>query len=288
MGLLCGTHSGGFHADDVLAFALVQEFVDQDAVVVRSRDLEVLARCDIVFDVGAVFDPARRRFDHHQNDYRGELSSAGMVLEWLLATGAVEPPLAGVLRAELVDHVDAVDTGRRTPQRGVPCFSSLIGMLNDGTGEVADLDTCYREAVRFARRIVQGLRGSHARMQRARALVHAAMDAAVAAGRRTLFLDEYLPWKSAYFEKDGITHPSDFVLMPVDDAWRIVAIPPEPGSFAQKVPLPESWAGLVDGELEAVTGVLGARFCHKNRFVAVFATRDGALAAMRRYGLGAV
>jgi uncharacterized UPF0160 family protein len=112
------------------------------------------------------------------------------------------------------------------------------------------------------------------------------MDDAVAAGRRTLFFDEYLPWKGAYFEFGGIDHPSEFALMPVEGAWRILAIPPEPGSFGQKLPLPASWAGLVDEALEAVTGVPGARFCHKNRFVAVFATRDGALAAMRRFGLG--
>ncbi len=288
MPILCGTHSGGFHADDVLALALIREFRDRDAVVVRTRDLAVLARCDVVFDVGGEFDPARGRFDHHQVEYRGALSSAGMVLDWLSAEGRVEPKLAARLRAELVDWVDAVDNGKRTPERGIPCFTTIVGNFNDDTDDGHDLDARYRDAVAFAQRYVRGIRAGHEREARARELVMEAMEAAVAAKRRTLFLDEYLPWKGTYFEHGGADHPTDFVLMPVEDSWRIIGVPPEPGSFAQKVPLPAAWAGLVDDELSAVVGVPGARFCHKNRFVAVFATREAALSAMRRWELGGV
>lgn len=32
----------------------------------RTRDQKLLDECDIVVDVGGVFDPERRRFDHHQ------------------------------------------------------------------------------------------------------------------------------------------------------------------------------------------------------------------------------
>ena len=32
----------------------------------RTRDPAVLNTCDIVVDVGAVFDPDKKRFDHHQ------------------------------------------------------------------------------------------------------------------------------------------------------------------------------------------------------------------------------
>src|SRR5690606_18309535 len=103
-------------------------------------------------------------------------------------------------------------------------------------------------------------------------------------GRRTLFFGEYLPWKRAYFDHGGADNPTDFVLLPVEGRWRIVAIPPEPGSFDTKVALPEAWAGLTDGDLDAVTGQRGARSCQKNRCVAVFETRDGALEVWRRWG----
>lgn len=284
MPLLCGTHSGGYHADDVLAFALIRVFRDRDAEVVRTRDMDRLAACDVVFDVGGAFDPESGRFDHHQSDYTGDRSSAGMVLDWLEAEGDVDREVAEALRREVVTYVDAVDNGRRTPSEGLPCFSSLVGMTTNGANE--DVDRRYLEAVRFAEWVVVGIRDGHYEFRRARELVSSAMDEAVAAGRRTLFLEDYVPWKRAYFEHGGAEHPTDFVVFPAEGAWRLLAIPPEPGSFANKVPLPEAWAGLVDDELARVVGVDGARFCHKNRFIAVFASREATLEAMRRWDLG--
>lgn len=37
--------------------------------MVRSRDPDVLAQCDIVIDVGGVYDAAALRFDHHQREF---------------------------------------------------------------------------------------------------------------------------------------------------------------------------------------------------------------------------
>ena len=38
----------------------------QDAEVVRTRDPQRLAQCDVVVDVGGEYDPERHRYDHHQ------------------------------------------------------------------------------------------------------------------------------------------------------------------------------------------------------------------------------
>lgn len=35
-------------------------------VYIRTRDPAVLDTCDVVVDVGGVYDPAKNRFDHHQ------------------------------------------------------------------------------------------------------------------------------------------------------------------------------------------------------------------------------
>ena len=87
-----GTHSGHFHADEALACFMLKQLAEySDAEIVRSRDLKVLAECDIVVDVGATFDPEKKRFDHHQRefaetmktlgilDFNTKLSSAGLV-----------------------------------------------------------------------------------------------------------------------------------------------------------------------------------------------------------------
>lgn len=53
----------------------------------RSRDPNILDTCDIVVDVGAVYDESKQRFDHHQrgfdqvfgHGFTTKLSSAGLV-----------------------------------------------------------------------------------------------------------------------------------------------------------------------------------------------------------------
>ena len=53
----------------------------------RTRDENIIEAADIVFDVGGIYDPTNGRFDHHQNEYSGPLSSAGMMLQWLTESG---------------------------------------------------------------------------------------------------------------------------------------------------------------------------------------------------------
>lgn len=55
-----GTHSGNFHCDEALACYMLTQLDDwKDATIVRSRDTEVLKTCDILVDVGGVYDPTR-------------------------------------------------------------------------------------------------------------------------------------------------------------------------------------------------------------------------------------
>ena len=281
MPLSIATHNGTFHADDVLAVALIRAFLDEEATVDRTRDPDRLARADVVIDVGGEYDPIRRRFDHHQKSYTGPLSSAGMVLKWLLEQGRMEPGLHDLLRTRVVDYVDDVDNGRVEPLAHVPCFATMVQAANRGALTLADFDRRFEEAVFMADVLVAGVVGDHQEMVEAQAEVRLAMDQAAATGSNLLVLARYLRWKPAYFALGGEVHPTEFVTMPgLDGSARVIAIPPQEGSFAQKRPLPASWAGLVDQELEAACGVPGARFCHKNLFIAVFDTQEHLLQAM--------
>lgn len=285
MPLLIATHDGSFHADDVTAAALIRTYVDPEAEVVRTRDPARLAEADIVVDVGGVYDPERRRFDHHQASYQGPLSSAGMVLTWLELTGRVRPELATRLRERLVDYVDAVDNGREKPDPARPCVASMVGMIGDQATTRAEFDPLFLRAADAVRDVVRGLAAGLEKEERSRASVWAAMDEAVAAGRSVILLEGFEAWKKPYFARGGESHPTHFVLFPDVKDVRVVAIPPTLDSFAQKRSLPESWAGLEHEALSAVTGVPGSIFCHKNRFIAAFATREAAENALRSAGL---
>eukprot|EP00475_Leptophrys_vorax_P012131 TRINITY_DN1855_c0_g1_i1.p2 TRINITY_DN1855_c0_g1~~TRINITY_DN1855_c0_g1_i1.p2 ORF type:complete len:321 (-),score=102.12 TRINITY_DN1855_c0_g1_i1:2053-3015(-) len=58
-----------------------------DAPIVRTRDVDTLKACEIIVDVGGVYDPEHLRFDHHQREFKDcfsehhkiRLSSAGLI-----------------------------------------------------------------------------------------------------------------------------------------------------------------------------------------------------------------
>ena len=89
-GAVAATHSGSFHADDVLAAAALR-LVNPSLPILRTRDQAQLDAADILFDVGRVFDAATCRFDHHQLEYQeardngipfSSLSSFAVAVVW--------------------------------------------------------------------------------------------------------------------------------------------------------------------------------------------------------------
>ncbi|KAM3138219.1 hypothetical protein pb186bvf_009682 [Paramecium bursaria] len=83
------THSGNFHADEVLACVMLKYYTNifKGGNIVRSRDPAVWAQSHILVDVGGEYSPDNHRYDHHQrefkttfsNDYEVKLSSAGLI-----------------------------------------------------------------------------------------------------------------------------------------------------------------------------------------------------------------
>lgn len=66
---------------------LLHNLPDFPLALKRTRDPAVLETCDIVVDVGSVYDESKQRFDHHQRGFTEifghgfvtKLSSAGLV-----------------------------------------------------------------------------------------------------------------------------------------------------------------------------------------------------------------
>jgi uncharacterized UPF0160 family protein len=83
-----GTHNGAFHCDEVLACYMLKQLPRfKDHGIKRTRDSAKLDACEIVVDVGSVYNPDTLRFDHHQREFQDtfsehhdiRLSSAGLV-----------------------------------------------------------------------------------------------------------------------------------------------------------------------------------------------------------------
>jgi len=81
-----------FHCDEVLALKMLTSYTKdyKNAKIIRSREKEVIDKCDVVVDVGGQFDPKRNRYDHHQrgfnetftDKYTIKLSSAGLIYKY--------------------------------------------------------------------------------------------------------------------------------------------------------------------------------------------------------------
>lgn len=276
-----GVHDGSFHADEVTACALLLfcDRIDRDRIV-RSRDLDRLSQCEYVCDVGGLYDPATKRFDHHQASYMGDLSSAGMVCLHLKDQGIIDRATYDVLNATFLLGVDVHDNGRAHLERGTATFSqvitSFIPPVYDAHPDV--LDRAFFEAVDFALGYIKRVLERFFYMQSCKEKVERSMKAQKA----VLDFEEAMPWLESFFELGGKNHPAAFVIMPASGRWKLRGIPPSlEERMKVRVPLPLAWAGLLDEDLARVSGIPGAVFCHKGRFISVWETKESALKAVQ-------
>ena len=297
------THSGKFHCDDVLAYTVLRlalglHEAGRDHVLQRTRSRDRIAESDIVWDVGSVFDAGANRFDHHQPGapVRADgtpFSSAGLVWQ-VYGERAVEAVLreqapdasASAIAAELdeglVKRVDEIDNGVSIagPLRRDPLdLAALVADFNpawdapDATGPAAG-DAAFLEAATW----IEGVLRRRIDALRARLKAESVVLAAhrEAKDPRILVLETGMPWQNVVFSHDL---PVLFTVSPASDGkWMLDAVPPEPGSFAQRLPLPEAWAGLQGQALADASGVPDAVFVHLRRFVGAAKSRAGAAA----------
>lgn len=277
-----GTHDGSFHADEVTACALLLFFdlIDKDKIR-RTRSLEELSHLEYVCDVGGVFDPIKKRFDHHQVEYSGKLSSAGMVLEYLTANQLITEDMYQFLQKSLVFGVDQIDNGLIEPQYGHASFSSIISSFVPVSYEASkeEYDEHFFQALEFVLGFLKRIVAKHTYAMECKEMVLQEMKK----NQFCLVFEKAIPWIDVFFENDGLNHPAKFVMMPSHGHWKLRAIPPSSEERMQvRVPLPKEWAGLLDEELKAASKIQGAIFCHKGRFISVWETKQDALAALKK------
>lgn len=275
-----GTHDGTFHADEVTACALLILFglIDENKIH-RTRDRKTLAQCEYVCDVGGIYDPEKKLFDHHQAEYRGPLSSAGMILLYLKNSGLLHQSAYNFFNESLILGVDANDNGKEPQMVGYCSYSDVIAnfapILHDPPPEEQDL--AFLEALRFTLTHLQRLRQRYDYMQSCKAIVEESM----AKNEVCLVFDKGIPWLELFFALGGKEHLAEFVVMPSGGHWTLRCIPPSlEDKMNVRTPLPEDWAGLLEDDLKKVSGIPGAIFCHKGRFISVWETKADAMKAL--------
>jgi len=275
-----GTHDGSFHADEVTACALLILFdlADRDKIV-RTRNLARLDECEFVCDVGGVYNSEQKKFDHHQADYKGPLSSAGMVLKYLLDIGKIQEQEYEFFNKSLIIGVDAHDNGTDVQFPGVCTYSHVMAnytpIVHEAPPEV--MHDAFQDALSFALGHLKRLWNRYQYVQSCRQIVVESM----AKNEPFLFFDKGIPWIDSFFALGGEKHPALFVVMPSGAHWKLRGIPPNSRERMKvRQALPLAWAGLSGEDLKRATQIAGAIFCHKGRFISVWETREDALKAL--------
>ncbi|SFS97051.1 Uncharacterized protein, UPF0160 family [Sulfitobacter marinus] len=287
------THSGGFHADELLSSVILTRLFPK-AELVRSRDAAwtTAAPDKIIYDVGREYDADAQIFDHHQrpNPLREDgqpYSSFGLIWahygrDYLRDFGVPDADIEDIHSSfdnGFVLPIDLVDNGDLAPvtagQLAGLTLPALLGTLKpvfDDRSPDAD-DHAFAAALPIARAFIEGSIAGKAAKRRAEAVV---LDAIAQAGQsRVLELPMGMPFRKA-IETAGADHLL-FVVHPRESDWAITGIRLSGDGFEQRADLPAAWAGLTDDALEAACGVKGAKFCHNGLFIAVASTREAAL-----------
>lgn len=264
------THNGNFHADDVFAVAALKQ-IFPSVTLIRTRDLDVITKADIVLDVGGIYDPETDRFDHHQKGGAGArengipFSSFGLIWQkYGVEICAGNQEVANSLDKNLVSVIDAIDCGHvEGVQTGIS-LSQTISMFNPTWQEESSFDECFDEAVSYASRLLTRFIAAASGGINAKEIVANAIENAD--DPRVIVLEKYTPWKTTVLR---LSQNALFVVYPSETGqWRIQTVPVELGSFEDRKKLPAAWAGLSDKELQDVTGLDDAMFCHNGLFIA--------------------
>ncbi|MBE9607058.1 MYG1 family protein [Acetobacteraceae bacterium H6797] len=322
--LVLATHSGTFHADDVLAYSILSVALGltdpASHKLIRTRDKEALATADIVWDVGGTADAATWRFDHHQQgapkaENGDPLSSAGLVWRHLhpetgetigamfirntlkrlghgetVFSASAIGIMASAIGKKIVRHVDLCDNG---VERGLPTdLTSAIDGFNAAWDSPTQTSPELFEASQYsqfleAKAFTLGFLDRQVERERASVAAYEMVAQAwedCKAGKTGLHPDVLelprgMPWLRPAFELDM---PILYAMSPeANGHWKLQCMPVEKGSFENRLDLPLEWAGLADEELQKASGIPDAIFVHRNRFMAVAKSRDGALAIAR-------
>lgn len=275
---IIGTHNGVFHADEVTAIAILK-LLYPNAEVIRTRDEESLSKCDIVVDVGG------GELDHHGLDVENRdngmpYASAGLV--WKKYGSQLIKEMSSWLSDEQISSVlnmvdknfmiaiDALDNGVDLYKSDyhLTTFSSIISSYNPSWNEThINPETAFNNAISFATDIL--LKEINKSISSFEIVNLIQKDLKLREIPEILVLSKIYPWKKALLESE-IGKDVLFVVFKdvVSDSYRVQTVPKTLESKEARKNLPETWMGLRGEDLNIVTGVSDAIFCHKGRFIA--------------------
>ncbi|KAH9411870.1 hypothetical protein HK407_03g06220 [Ordospora pajunii] len=290
------THNGRFHYDEVLSTAMLLRMYP-NAEVERTRDKAVFEQGDIVYDVGGIFDPERKRFDHHQpsftetfsEKYSIKLSSCGLVFKYMhkdfLSLYGIKPDIkiyqtiVDKVYSEFFLYADAIDNGCDiSGDISIRSMADFVVSFNadESSGDMEKIR--FKEVLKIVGRDLDNYMDRVSRWANnyvyAEKMISEAND-------ELLVLDKYCNPDLILEVEKKYNKDIKLIIFPSADVYKIIAIPKFKGTFETKNPLKKEWRGLKDEELVEVSGIEGSVFVHVSGFLGINQTLENAVKMAR-------
>ncbi len=281
------THNGSFHADDIFACAslcLLLEKKGESFEIIRTRDAEIIKTGDFVFDVGGVHDADKNLFDHHQLGGAGkrlngiEYAACGLVWKKFGKELAGSEKAAHILDERLFAPVDAGDNGFNLVENKHETSPYLIqyafyALRPTWKEENITDDEMFLKSVEIAKIILAREIIQVQDILQAEETVTSIYENTE--DKRIIILDKNYPSEyilNSFSEPLYVVYPKD-----INDSWAVKAVRQNPQTFDNRKNFPKTWGGLKDEELQKVSGVSDAIFCHRGLFLVVAKSKEGAI-----------
>ncbi|MGK0465743.1 MYG1 family protein [Clostridium sp.] len=280
-----GTHSGKFHADDVMATAILRILLG-DIKVTRTRDEDILREQDFVYDIGL------GEFDHHQLNKEvreNNIPYAACGLVWREFGPRViqkfnsefdEEDITSIfdyVDKNILQGIDATDNGIDiNSEIRVTTISDIIQTFNPAWDSTSYKDEAFEEAVRYATELIERIIGRQVSVIKARVIVNEAFQNRDS--KEIMVLKKGCPWLHQLLKIDINTEVL-FVISPDDNnvEYKIQSVKKTPDTFEARKDILESIRGKSSEEINSIIKIDDAIFCHKAGFIASAKSMESAL-----------
>lgn len=271
------THAGKFHADEVFGTILLEHIYENINLIRLPEVDETDVKDKIVYDIGG------GKFDHHQlggnGDRKNKIKFAAFGLLWqeygkqYLKKLNVEniDECFEMFDKNFVQFIDAGDNGQIEFEKidiKLVTLSDVIEGFNPNWNDDIDPDVKFKEALEMAKIIFNNKIQSTIAKCSAKKLVEDAIDKSKDG---IMLLSRFMPYQDFVLESKN--PKAEQILYAVfksnRSGYTIRAIQKEQGSFKNRKKFPGKWCGLRNEELQHITGVKTATFCHNAGFICV-------------------
>ena len=306
------THNGLFHADDVFAAAMLS-LISEDINIVRGGEEDIPCGEDwIVFDIGGGsldhHTPENKENNGTHPNTDIPYASCGLVWkeyyqEILKEENCPERYVEAVyqkMEKSLILGIDAADNGfnpiknalesmpnipvdqqrELIAQGNIPfTLTQMIKDFNPTWESDRDPDEAFMDAVSFAKDIFLNRLDSIIDALDAKDYILNHIDFSA---EHVMILEQFAPWQGIITSESRNNPKAQDIWYVVSPAlrggWNVQCVLEHPDDrVSYRHPLPESWYGLRNEELQEASGIRDARFCHPSGFLAGADSQAGAL-----------